>query len=223
MTRTLPLLKQLLDLMAEFDQQAVSHELHLPGFIHWLLQRDKEEGNAMPAMPGYGQDRQSDDEGMTPEILLTMMVTYLFRYAKHYTKKALEGSPLSTLDDFTFLLTLRYQGSLTKSELISQHLLEITSGIEILKRLHKKGLVVMFDDPNDGRSKRVAITEAGSQVLEEQMAHMEQVSHVVAGNLRPEELGLILPALLKLNRFHQEIHQEDKKSELPMIVEKYLS
>ena len=223
MTRTLPLLKQLLDLMAEFDQQAVSHELHLPGFIHWLLQRDKEEGNAMPAMPEYGQDRQSDDEGMTPEILLTMMVTYLFRYAKHYTKKALEGSPLSTLDDFTFLLTLRYQGSLTKSELISQHLLEITSGIEILKRLHKKGLVVMFDDPNDGRSKRVAITEAGSQVLYDQMAHMGLVSQVVAGNLRPEELGLILPALLKLNRFHQEIHQEDKKSELPLIVEKYLS
>ncbi len=223
MTRTLPLLKQLLDLVAEFDHQAVSHEVHLPGFIHWLLQRNKEEGNPMPAMADFDQPRQNDDEGMTPEILLTMMVTYLFRYAKHYTKKALEGSPLSTLDDFTFLLTLRYQGSLTKSELISQHLLEITSGIEILKRLHKKGLVVMFDDPNDGRSKRVAITDAGTQVLEEQMAHMGLVSHVVAGNLRPEELGQILPALLKLNRFHQEIHQEDKRSELPLIVEKYLS
>ncbi len=151
-----------------------------------------------------------------------MTITHLFRYAKHYTKKALENSPLSTLDDFTFLLTLRYQGSMTKSELTSQHLLEITSGIEIIKRLSRQGLITTFDDPNDRRSKQVAITEAGIALLDELLIDMKQVSRLVAGNVTPEEMHFLLPILTKLHHFHGEIHKDHRKSDLQEITDKFL-
>lgn len=223
MKRALPLLNELLGLVADFDGEATLDEMHLPGFIHWLLQREKDQQDALFSdfTENTLQDGHSTSEKMTPDILLTILVTYLFRYAKHYAKKALEGSPLSTMDDFTFLLTLNAQGSLTKSELTTKHLLEITSGSEILKRLENQGFVESSKNPDDRRSKHVSITDAGREMLEEIMVGMKQVSGIVAGNLNTTEMRQLLPLLMKLESFHREIHSEDKKTELPEIIEKY--
>lgn len=212
-----------MELVAEFDGKAAANEVHLPGFIHWLLERNKLEQDLLFSEPSAEIISSKEEKsGMTPDNILTILLTFLFRYAKHYTKKALEGSPLSTLDDFTFLLTLKYQGSMTKSELTNQHMLEITSGIEILKRLSKQGFIATFSDPNDGRSKQVAITEQGLEVVDHAMVNMEKVSKIVAGNLGPAELAQLLPLLTHLHGFHAEIYKEDKKSELGEIFDKYL-
>ncbi len=224
MKRALPLLQDLMRLVANFDEQASAEEMHMPGFIHWLLQREKEQeealvGNYMNLASGKHMGKA---EGMTPGILLTMLITYLFRYAKHYAKKALDGSPLSTLDDFTFLLTLNTQGNMTKSELAGRHLLEVTSGGEILKRLEKQGYVTSFADPNDGRSRQVAITNEGRDILGRLMEQMGMVAHIVAGNLTSQEISRLLPVLMKLDTFHSDIHREDKKADLREITEKYL-
>ena len=224
MKRTLPLLKELMDLMADFDDHATADQVHLPGFIHWLLQREKEQekqlyDNYMVETRGT---EPSGEHPMTPDILITILVTYLFRYAKHYSKKALDGSPLSTLDDFTYLLSLNMEGSMTKSELANRHLLEVTSGNEILRRLEKLEMVYTFDDPNDGRSRRVAITESGKAMLGQMMGRMKTVSSIVAGNLTAQEIARLLPILMKLDTFHHEIHQQDKKADLEEITEKYL-
>lgn len=225
MKRALPLLEELLQLVAEFDEEAVQDEVHLPGFIHWILQREKRQQDELFA--NYTQESlqkgKPSEEAMTPDILLTILVTYLFRYAKHYSKKALDQSPLSTLDDFTFLLTLNTQGSMTKSELIHQHLLEITSGVEILKRLERQGYIFTSANPNDRRSKHVSITDEGRTLIREMMDSMKQVSAIVAGNLSTTEMRQLLPLLMKLDSFHGEIHKQDKKSDLGEITQKYLA
>lgn len=224
MKRALPLLNELMGLVADFDGEATNDEMHLPGFIHWLLQREKKQQEALftDYTENTLQEGHSSDEQMTPDILLTILVTYLFRYAKHYSKKALEDSPLSTMDDFTFLLTLKTHGSMTKSELTTKHLLEITSGVEILKRLEKQGLVESSENPDDRRSKHVSITDSGRKVLSQIMVKMRQVSGIVAGNLTTTEMGQLLPLLMKLDSFHSEIHREDKKTGLLAIMNKYL-
>jgi hypothetical protein len=65
----------------------------------------------------------------------------MFRFAKQYSKKALENTNLKTIDDFGFLSSLIVAESMTKTELINRHVLEITTGMEIIKRLHTLGFM----------------------------------------------------------------------------------
>lgn len=212
------LIKALVEKVEAFEAKGGKQEKSLAAFSMWLSHD--------LAYPRPVTGSIADEEGMPEmgsETLLTMLIAFMFRYAKHYSKKALEGTPLSTLDDFTFLATLSYQGSLTKTELINMHLLEITSGIEIIKRLTKNGLLEVFQDPNDRRSKRVKLSAAGKDVLEDVMVRMDKVARIVSGNLASSEQAQLMPILHKLNDFHAIIHMEDRKSELDTIVSKYLS
>lgn len=213
MNRKYALLSELLPLLEEYESSA-NNGANLSAFSIWLSQRLSVSRPGL--LPRSGQAEESTDT------ILTMLISYLFRYAKHYTKKALDTTPLSTMDEFTFLATLSYQGSLTKTELIQQHLLEVTSGIEIIKRLMRADLIADFPDPNDRRSKRVKITDKGRTVLEGVMVQMDRVAQIVSGDLTGSEIGQLLPLMHKLNDFHALIHMQDRKSPLEKIEEKYL-
>ncbi|GAB4408974.1 MAG: hypothetical protein OHK0039_12400 [Bacteroidia bacterium] len=220
MNHTYQLLAALLPKLEQYEQASGYQDASLEGFASWLGQHLAFPGPRM-LPPVDAASLSEAAEGYT-ETVLTMLIAYLYRYAKHYAKKALEGSPLSTLDDFTFLVTLRYQGSLTKSELIHMHLLEITSGTEVIKRLGRQGFVEEYEDPDDRRSKRVKITGAGVQVLEDVMEQMDKVARIVTGNLDMQERAVLLPMLHRLNDFHSHIHRNDRRSDLATIEQKYI-
>ena len=109
------LLWELLPLLEEYESSAHGGA-NLSAFSIWLSQK------LSVSRPGLLPPNQQSEE--STDTILTMLISYLYRYSKHYTKKALDPTPLSTMDEFTFLATLTYQGSLTKTELIQQHLLE---------------------------------------------------------------------------------------------------
>ncbi|MEZ4829175.1 MAG: winged helix DNA-binding protein [Bacteroidia bacterium] len=215
------LLKELLNFVEAYENESDGRETSLVSFSLWL---NKQLAYPAPGLivrdPHIGVEKAEDEQ---EETVMTMLISYLYRYAKNYSKKALEGTQLSTIDEFTFLATLSYRGSLTKTELINMHLLEITSGIEIIKRLTKAGLMESFSDPDDKRSKRVKLTAEGKKVLNQVMEKMDEVAHIVAGNLSAQERSQLLPVLHKLNDFHAIIHYQDRKSELQEIREKYFN
>ena len=220
MTKKYQLLHELLDHLDQYESEAEGKEVNLMGFSGWLNRR-----LAYPTpvqVQPLGREDLEEAKDSQSETALTILIGYLYRYAKHYTKKALEDTPLSTFDDFAFLATLSYQDSMTKTELIQQHILEITSGIEIIKRLTKHGLLEAFSDPKDRRSKRVRLTKQGKQVLEEVMASMDAVAHIVSGDLSLHERAHLLSLLHKLNDFHVLVHAQDRKTDLDQIQQKYL-
>jgi DNA-binding MarR family transcriptional regulator len=216
------LLQEVVTLLEEYEAGTRERDPSVMGFSVWLNQR---MGYFSPGMTHASQQAQghSSDQTADQATMITMLITYLYRYAKHYTKKALESTPLSTLDEFGFLVTLLDRDSLTKSELINLHLLEITSGIEIIKRLTKQGLLETFPDPDDRRSRRVRLTQAGREVLFQTMQKMQKVTRLVAGDLSEEDQQLLLPPLNRLNDFHALIHTQDRKSDLDQIADRYLT
>jgi MarR family transcriptional regulator, lower aerobic nicotinate degradation pathway regulator len=215
------LLGELIELLEAYEAGQEGREETLIGFSVWLGQHlgYPNPDLSIPAEAAGEKQPWADHESKT---ILTILIAYLYRYAKHYSKKALEDTPLSTLDEFTFLATLSYRGNLTKTELINLHLLEITSGIEIIKRLEKGDLLESYADPNDRRSKRVKLTSRGREVLEVVMKKMDLVAQVVSGDLSEAEQQRLLPILHRLNDFHAVIHHQDRKSDLEAIKEKYL-
>ncbi len=157
-----------------------------------------------------------------PEVEFSTLLTSLYRFTRHYTKKAFTRTSIKTIDEFGFLATLLKDKSLLKNELIQKHLLEISSGSEIIKRLIRNELVYEYPDTNDKRAKRVSLTEKGIGEVMLAFEDMHKVSEIVIGNLKKEELNEALSVFNKLNFFHLHIHEEDKNTSLEELHVKYV-
>ena len=156
------------------------------------------------------------------EIEFATLLTGLFRFAKHYSKKCFTNTSIKTLDEFGFLSTLLREKNLSKQELMGRHLIETSSGSEIIKRLIKNKLVYEFPDENDRRSKRVALTQEGIAEIMSSFDSMHKASKIIIGNLNPDELKEALAIFNKLTYFHNHIHEVDKQTEIDALYSKYV-
>ncbi len=213
------ILKQLLDSFAAYEQSAQQPEsMTFEGFVHFLNDPD----GAQPAgqrQLGGANEQELQDKGAERENSIAILITHMYRYAKLYTKKALQNSPLQSTDDFSFLIILLTHDSLSKTELINLNIHEKTTGMEIIKRLIRLNLMRQFDDEVDKRSQRVAITEYGRGVIFSVIDQMAMVANIVSGNLTPLERTSLLQILTKLDHFHNDIFMHDKQLGLRDIVE----
>ncbi len=149
-----------------------------------------------------------------PANVLSRLIGLIYRYAREYTKKALEGSALQTVEEFSFLVVLMTYDRLTKTELILKNAMVKTSGTEVVKRLLKKKLIRQFDDANDKRSQLVAITDQGLAEMKKVFPRMHLASEVITGNLDPAELDTLVFLLQKLEAHHNELFLGNKDADL---------
>lgn len=203
-------LKQLLDLAEQYE--AAGAEPDVNGFAGWVLNGQQKESykdeRVGEAHLQFGAPREQI------ETTIARMVLYLYRYAKLYSKKALEGSLLQTTDEFGYLATLLSYDSLTKSELIAKNIQEKPTGMEIIKRLLQQGLVLQEDDVRDKRSKLLRITDKGKGVLFQAFGKMGKVSDLIGGNLSQQEKEHLLYLLQKLDHFHYQLYMNEKERTL---------
>jgi DNA-binding MarR family transcriptional regulator len=141
---------------------------------------------------------------------IAILIVFMFRYAKSYIKKALKESVIQTADEFSYLITLMTFESLTKTELIGKLVMEKTSGTEIIKRLLKQELLTEFEDQQDKRSMRVAITPKGRMEIVKILPEMDKVTKLVTGDLTTTEKNTLAYLLKKLDHFHNEIYHDKK-------------
>lgn len=150
---------------------------------------------------------------------IAKQVIMLGRYSKQLIRKSLENNPNLVNEDFTYLFRLMDYPSLTKMQLIEKNAHEKQTGIEIIKRLVKNGLLVESPDPNDKRSTRVSVTEKGKTVFLDSMKDITVVSKIMCGNLTEQEKENLLHYLKKLNTFHHTVYTNFKNEELVKILE----
>ncbi len=82
------------------------------------------------------------------------------------------------------------------------HQLEPPSGIEVLKRLIKREFIEEFDDPDDGRAKRIRITEKGKQKIKIILPKMEQVFSSMSADMSLNEKLHVVSFLQQMNDYH---------------------
>lgn len=149
---------------------------------------------------------------------IAKQVIMLGRYSKQLIRKSLEGNSNLVNEDFTYLFRLMDYESLTKMQLIEKNAHEKQSGIEIIKRLVKNGLLVESPDLIDKRSIRISVTEKGKNVFLESMKDITIVSKIMCGKLEEEEKINLLNYLKKLNIFHHTVYTNCKNDELVKIL-----
>jgi DNA-binding MarR family transcriptional regulator len=152
---------------------------------------------------------------------LAYSIGTLFKHAKHYMKTALKDTALKNDSDFAYLASLQNYPDLKKSELIELNLQEFSSGMEVIRRLIKQGFIEDYDDPNDGRSKRVRITEEGKNQFQIALKSMQDVSTIIGGPLSNKEKAKLLGPLNILLRFHRPIWKEEHGDNLKDIINKH--
>lgn len=195
-------------------------ELTLDGFVDFLNQRVAVE-KLQTRHDSGDQAPWLTDMGNETETVIARLVTVMNRYAKSYIKRALNDSPIQTAEEFSFLLYLLTHESLTKSELIFKNILEKTSGMEVIKRLIKLGLVEEREDESDRRSKRLSLSPTGRQEILTVLPTMHKVSSLVAGNLTQQEKQTLAHLLTKLDHYHHDIFINDRHAAFERLWEKY--
>jgi MarR family transcriptional regulator, lower aerobic nicotinate degradation pathway regulator len=162
----------------------------------------------------YVQDNAKD-------VNLSILIGTLFRYVKNYSKKVFENSQVQTIDEFTYLAILMNYGSMSKSELISRNVHEKTTGMEIIRRLIKYDFITQTDDLNDKRSQIITITEKGKVEIFQLFHEMSKVSTIVSGDLSAQEKMILSYLLQKLDIFHRNIYDNEKREDLDFLMGKY--
>ncbi|AEE48298.1 MarR family winged helix-turn-helix transcriptional regulator [Haliscomenobacter hydrossis] len=209
------LLKQVIGLLEDFEQETGNKDL--TAFSEWLYQRQRgaQEEAEIPRT-------RWDDYPENIDVHIAMSIGGLNAHAKHYIKTALKDSELKGMHDFTFLATLVDQGDLRKTDLIALNMLEFSPGMEVIRRLLRNGFIEDYDNPEDGRSRRVSITAAGKAVFFSAMQNIQKVNRIVVGNLTEAEKQVVLNKLRKLMAFHQPIWDNEYGEDLEKIMEKHI-
>ncbi len=211
------LFKELIDLENAFEQQVPNpDEQTMANFADWLSQQ-------MPAKPSVSESVLERNYLPPLPTLPTYIVQYLsmdYRYHKQHVKKALDGTPLITYDDFIYLVLLAMNGSMTKMSLVEANINEKASGMLVIKRLLDSELVTQTNDLHDHRVRQMAITQKGRDMLAQVLPIMAQTMTLFVGNLTEREQAELANLLTKLDQFHNPLFLHEKNTSISDLYEK---
>ena len=207
--KTYALMHQLMSLVEGFESENQHNEPTLADFAGYLVNHVTEQKNyeTSPDVRFGNEEPVATDLAYQIDNNIGRLFIYMSRYAKSYIKKALEGTPLQTGEDFTCLAILLTHEDLSKGDLISKNIQEKTSGTEVIRRLIAAGLAKQWDDANDKRGKRIAITQQGKELLYSIFEDMSYVGKMVTGDLSFTEKLALQHLLQKLENFHYQLHE----------------
>ncbi len=207
MRASFKLLSELIPLIEEFE--ATNQKVEMKSFLQFASEKQiSKRSKAAPV----------DDNLQMLSNQLGFYLNYLFRFFKGYTKTALRNSPISTSDDFVFLATLSRVPSMRKTDLIKNNMMELPSGIEVIKRLLKHKLVAESPDPEDKRSTRLSLTDKGRKEIYSIFGEMNKVGNVLVGKLSVSEIKQLHSLLEKLFTHHQLMKEIDYSEGLEVLL-----
>lgn len=192
MKTSLKAIKELIQWFETYTEENPDSEHELNSFIIWLNSKLFADEN----------DNISVHDQDVLDMELTFLLALQNRHYKSYAKDALLDSELSSPEGFSFLYHLSLVDSYRKMELIKMHKLEPPSGIEVLKRLLKRNLIEEFDDPDDGRAKRIRITHTGKQRIQIILPKMKKVFSSMTAEMSLNEKLHVVSFLKKMDDYH---------------------
>lgn len=192
MKTSLEIIKEIVYWLEIFSKENPENEPNLESFILWLNSKLFSENH---------MDESENSPG-TLDMELSFLLVMQSKFYKAYAKKVLGQSELSSPDSFSFLYHLSLVDSYRKMELIKMHQVEPPSGIEVLKRLLNKELIVEFDDPDDRRARRIRISETGKKEIKTIMPKMQKVFHLMSAEMSLNEELHVVAFLRQMSDFH---------------------
>ena len=202
------LIKQIIDLCSEFEDSASGqYMMNVNGFKKWIV--DYHQNDEKQSEPEW----EGKVTGRSPESIIASNIVHMNRFGKNYFKSAIAGSEFSTPDEVIYMITLKYNPSITKMDLIKKNVHEKPAGIQIINRLIAKGWVQQNNSETDKRSKVLSITPKGLFTLDNLFNKIRQATTIVSGDLTHNEKMELIRLLNKLHDFHLPIYLKNVEPE----------
>jgi DNA-binding MarR family transcriptional regulator len=167
----------------------------------WLIKNDgKDLPKSTSRVPIPGAVHQANDGNMT-----AIFIGRLYRFLKQATKEVLLQKGLNNMDEFALIATLFFRPGSTKTALLRQNIIELTTGSEILKRLVTKKIITDQTDKADKRINRLSLTKKGRALFLSCAAGLKDVDDPLAP-LSPAERQSLHHLLNLLDGYHSQKH-----------------
>lgn len=137
------------------------------------------------------------------------LIGKLYQYLMIYTKPLMKKYGLHSMDDFGYLATVDWHKKISKSKACAAMLQEVTTGMDIIKRLIFLGYLKEIPDQTDRRQKFLQLTAKGKKVLQLLQADFASLPDVL-GELNLENRRKLVEWMIDLDRYHENILKERK-------------
>jgi DNA-binding MarR family transcriptional regulator len=177
-------MKTLVKLVLEFSEFEDKHpDAGIADFSAYYLAKRKK------------QPQSVDGDKVPLHNSFAKLVGRMMRLNNFYANLALKEIGIGGLDEFTYLLTIEQLIHPMKTEVISQNFHELSSGLLIIDRLIKKGLIGETKDAKDKRSKLITLTAAGRLKIHEAQKQLVKVSQVFFKQVSEDDIHLCISLL----------------------------
>lgn len=195
---------ELINAWAGFDEQYP--EAGIEDFCrHYLIKKREEENTGEIA------------GGILPPQIDNILLKLLGRIASMgqiYSREVLRDLPDIQLEGFYYLTSIRQLGESRKTDIIHQHLSELSTGIDILNRLKASGFITERPDPSDKRARLIKMSPAGERILFQCFRRMAKVGSILFDELAEEDKKLCIQLLKTVEIKHSKLALKAKNQGL---------
>lgn len=208
-----PLLHELLDLVERYEEFRGNAEHSLSNFLRFADESLEQQASTK-------QSEVSTRGDAYLNAVIARDVSFVYRYMRYLVRKAIKDTPLQTIDEYTYLITLMAKGEMTKTELNNYNVIEKTSGSEIIRRLLKSGLISQKRNMQDKRSLLLTITPEGRTVVRELLPRMQQSSDLLLRDLSWDQKIFLHTLHEQLYESNHPLFLNERETELEELLKK---
>ncbi|MBO9730874.1 MAG: MarR family transcriptional regulator [Chitinophaga sp.] len=136
-----------------------------------------------------------------------------------YARMAIKEIPGIELEWFYLLNVIHMKKAPKKSDAISLSHMEQSTGIDILNRMKKKGLIVEKEDPTDKRARLVSLTEKGKALMVQIGFYLYKVSYLLYHDIKEEEKKQLIQILAATAAKHEQIRLAKKHQHIDDMIQ----
>ncbi len=196
-------LDEIIELLKKWSEFKTIHKGQgLSEFGRWLNNSDIQQKNDNPSPIIKTGKPLTEKYADQTQFLASYFLKRMNKFIRIYTKDIFDNYGLNGSDDFSFLALIDKMDRPNKKELCRANLTELTTGMDIIKKLVKTGLAEEIPDETDKRSKRMIITPKGKEIVEKVYQKLREMSEDVLGDLNQQERAVIIQFLARLNSYH---------------------
>lgn len=190
------LIKELMELVDEYWANPTQINRSVPAFCKYINAMDKAESNHFDYI----------SQSLYKHASLGYLFGKMCRYGRYYNKELLKYTDFSTPEEFGLAASLIHGKTPKKSELLHREVIEVPTGMAIIKRLVAKGVLMEISDADDKRALRIGLTPYGRQKVLEAFEVLAPLNEALSGPLSEEEITTLIEILHKLDVYHHENH-----------------
>jgi DNA-binding MarR family transcriptional regulator len=136
------------------------------------------------------------------ESFITYLIMRLSKHIKHYVKPILNKYGLNSIDDFAILATILWKQRISKKEVCLQNLSEISTGLDIIRRLQNLGLIEEVSSLEDKRVKLLIPTSHGISEMQRIIEGFSILDNKIILDLKDNDIETLKTMLFYLDSLH---------------------